>query len=141
MSFHILIERSIFTEKSSSGKMYWNGNYFGHTLEDPTRGENVKIPGVTCLPTGTYRIKNTYSTRFKKLMPIIYNQENGYQVINKGISFKGARIHGGNRAKDTLGCPLVAKHRQDDDTIYGSLGGAITRRIGDREGWITIINQ
>ena len=47
-------------------------------------------------------------------------QSNGYQIISNGIEFKGVRMHGGNRSKDTHGCPLVAFNRLDNDTIQGT---------------------
>ena len=141
MSFHLLVIRDTFTLQSTVGKMYLNGEYFGHTLEDVSRGDNIKIPGETCIPEGTYKVKSSMSSRFKRMMPMIFNQDNGYQLINKGISFKGLRIHGGNRSKDTHGCILVAKNRINDDLIQGTLEKKLTELIGDSSGYITIINR
>lgn len=121
--------------------MYFNGQYFGYTLEDVSRGENIKISGETCIPTGTYRVKNSFSRRFQRMMPMICNQSNGYELIAKGISFKGIRVHGGNRSKDTHGCILVAKNKLNPDTIQGSLEKELTVLIGDKEGWVTIVNR
>lgn len=141
MSFHILVLRDSFTLKSTVGKIYFNGQYFGYCLEDVSRGENVKIPGETCIPEGTYKVKSSMSRRFKRVMPMIYNQSNGYELIAKGISFKGLRYHGGNRSKDTHGCILIAKNKIDNDTIQGSLEKELTALIGDKEGWVTIVNS
>ncbi len=141
MSFHILVLRDSFTLKSTVGKIYFNGEYFGYCLEDVSRGENIKIPGETCIPEGTYKVKSSMSRRFKRVIPMIYNQPNGYELISKGISFKGLRYHGGNRSKDTHGCILIAKNKIDNDTIQGSLEKELTALIGNKEGWLTIINS
>lgn len=98
------------------GKMYIDGVFFCNTLEDTDRGlmqgmsvgeiMNAKIAGKTAIPVGSYKLVRTFSPRFKKMMP---------QILNvKG--FAGVRIHAGNTAKDTEGCPLVG-----DNTIKGQL--------------------
>lgn len=46
-------------------------------------------------------MENSYSNRFKKILPSVLNVPN----------FSGIRIHGGNRAEDSLGCILVGKVR------------------------------
>lgn len=141
MSFHLLLIRDNYTLNSTTGKLYLNGRYFGYTLEDVSRGENIKIPGETCIPEGTYKVKSSISRRFKRIMPMIYNQTNGYELVNKGISFKGLRLHGGNRSKDTHGCVLIAQNKLDNDTIQGSLEKDLVKAIGSGEGTITIINR
>jgi hypothetical protein len=50
----------------------------------------------------------------------IYTESNGYELINDGKSFKGIRMHGGNDAGDSHGCPLVAYNRLSDDKIQGT---------------------
>lgn len=90
------------------------------TLEDKDRGltdtmslsaiKLRKIFGKTAIPTGTYRVKLTYSTKFasrpwaKKyggLVPEILNVK----------GFSGVRIHPGNDQYDTDGCPLVGDNK------------------------------
>lgn len=60
-----------------------------------------KVYGETAIPTGTYSVTYTYSTRFKKYMPLINNVK----------GFDGIRIHSGNTAKDTLGCIIVGDNK------------------------------
>lgn len=94
------------------GKLYIDGQYFCDTLEDTDRGlddrmaesdiKQLKVYGETAIPSGIYPVTITYSTKFKKNLPLISNV--------KGYS--GIRIHSGNTAKDTLGCILVGKNKE-----------------------------
>ena len=123
--------------------MYLNGEYFSYTLEDVSRGDNIKIPKETCIPEGTYNVDITFSQRFQRDMPMIYNQPNGYQLKSKGISFNGIRLHGGNTNEHTEGCPLVAKNRINNDLIQGTMEKELTaelKKLGSK-GFITIIND
>jgi hypothetical protein len=143
MSYHLLLLRHTFTEKSSGSDLHINGDYFCHTLEDPSRGRGVKLYGRTCIPEGTYYVDVTMSTRFNREMPIIYNQANGYQLIAGDIEFKGLRFHGGNTHVDTEGCVLVAFNKVNDDTIQGTAESALTERLIKlgRKGFLTIVNK
>lgn len=122
------IIRDTYTLKSTVGKLHLE-ELECHTLEDVSRGENVKIKRHTCLPTGNYKIILTKSYRFKRLMPCIVTEMNGYEAKQKGIGFKGARIHGGNRSNDTEGCPLVAHNRLNDDLIQGTAEKDVTAKL------------
>lgn len=126
----INIKRDIFTRLSSSGKMFDEcGEFFCYTLEDEARPKGVKIKSHTCLAPGLYKVKVTYSSRFKRLMPIIYTEPNGYEAKMGGISFKGSRLHGGNTHLNTEGCPLVAYNRINSDKIYKTAEKALTKKI------------
>ena len=135
------IYRDNFTMKSSTGKVYLDHEYFCYSLEDVSRGENVKIMSETCLSTGKYMIILTMSARFKRVMPMIFTELNGYECKMGGIGFKGARLHGGNTHKHSAGCPLIAFNRIDDDTIQGSAEKSMTQalmRLGLREQHIPL---
>jgi hypothetical protein len=93
----------------TGGELYINGAYFCDVLEDEARPDGVKIYGETCIPAGVYKAEVTYSNKFKRNLILIKDVP----------GFTGIRIHAGNRAKDTLGCPLVGV-RVKDALKYGS---------------------
>lgn len=67
-------------------------------------------PGI--LEPGTYRLEINYSKRFKKELPLIYNDE--------FPAARGFRIHQGNFWADTNGCILVGR-RVADGVLADSL--------------------
>jgi len=115
------------------GKLYIDGVYFCDTLEDHVRDMNKdgdlndkgegKVFGETAIPYGTYKVIMNMSNRFKRVMPLILDVPH----------FKGIRIHAGNSAKDTLGCPLVGinsvkgrltQSKKYETELYIKLSGA-----------------
>src|SRR5690606_14304558 len=102
---NLLLVRDTFTANSTTGRLYINGKYFCYTLEDVVRGYGIKVPGKTAIPAGTYQVMLTMSSRFNRLMPMLFTEENGYELKSGGISFKGIRLHGGNTHLNTEGCP------------------------------------
>lgn len=111
--------RNNFTNEYTEGKLYLNGVYFCDILENPDRGldsnmsldviSKLKVYGKTCIPYGEYKVAITMSTKFKKLMPLIYPIK----------CFYGVRIHPGHTVKDTKGCLLVGK-KLNDGTLTNS---------------------
>lgn len=94
------LQRTFKAETYTVGKLFIDGVYFCDTLEDKVR--DVKIKGITAIPTGKYKVQITMSNRFKKLMPLLINVPN----------FEGVRIHSGNTSEDTEGCILVGKNSE-----------------------------
>lgn len=98
-------------EDYTIGKLYVNGVYFCDTLEDKDRGlddrmseaeiKAKKVYGQTAIPTGRYNVTLTHSRKFGRVLPLLWNVK----------GFDGVRIHRGNTAKDTYGCPLVGKNK------------------------------
>jgi hypothetical protein len=144
MNTDIVIKRSSYSLNTTIGDVYLGGSKekFCYSLEDTVRGEGIKIPGETAIPNGVYNWHITFSNRFKRDMISIYTEPNGYELKSKGISFKGLRIHGGNKSKDTHGCPLVAYRKLDADTIQGTAEKDLlnwAKSVGGK-GVIKIIN-
>lgn len=108
------VRRKKFTDKSTIGELWINGDLYCYTLEDVDRGliktqpiteiAQKKLFGVTAIPLGKYDLAMTYSNRFKQYMP---------QVLNVPC-FEGVRIHSGNTAEHTEGCLLVGKTKAEN---------------------------
>ena len=113
------------------GIIYVSGKRLCETLEDTDRGlvqtmptgkiNQVKIWGETAIPKGTYKVSLSVSPKFKDrpwgkkykgLVPEILNVK----------GFSAVRIHPGNYASQTEGCPLVG-----DNTAVGRLSNSTKR--------------
>ena len=73
-----------------------------YVLEDVER--DIKIPGETCIPVGTYVVVIDWSDRFKRRLPHLLDVP----------GFDGIRIHPGNTAADTHGCLLPGMEKYVD---------------------------
>jgi len=109
------------------------GHYECETLEDPPR--EVKIPGMTGIPAGRYRISLEDSPRFGP----------NTITVNDVPGFTHIRIHAGNTANDTDGCPLVGQERTETTIIrsrqaLAHLKPKIQKGLEDGEVWLTIKN-
>ena len=137
----IRIERGLYNKDTTIGKMYIDGTYFGYTLEDTVRAWGIKVNAHTAIPAGRYQVKITYSSRFKRDMPVIYNVDTDppYMLKEGGIEFKGIRIHGGNTHENTEGCILVGENLDlHNMKIWGSLESALTEKLKNYNGKIDI---
>jgi hypothetical protein len=107
----IKLIRDYFTETTTLGKLYIDGKFFCHTLEDKVRPDEEKVYGKTAIPEGIYRIIVSFSKRFQRMTLEILDVPN----------FSGIRIHGGNTHKDTLGCILVGFYcNNQKETIWAT---------------------
>lgn len=105
------------------GVLLANGEHFCHVMEDTVRPQGVKVPGVTAIPAGLYRVTLEKSPKFGRVMPTIKNVKD----------FDGIRIHGGNKPEDTEGCPLVAFNRSGL-VIQGTAEKDLAQKIKDAGG-------
>lgn len=139
---NVLIIRKWFYDDTTVGELYINDVKFCYTLEDAVRGYGVKIDGKTAIAQGRYKCKLSMSSRFKRIMPMLYTEPNGYEVIKGGISFKGVRIHGGNTHLNTEGCVLCAYERTSDKSIYKTAESDLTKELAKyQEIEVVIINE
>lgn len=129
----VQIRRTILVESFTMGELLVDGKHWGWTLEDPVReriGEDgrfhwrpeYKVPKQTAIPCGFYEVIVSYSNRFRRMLPLLLRVPD----------FDAIRIHGGNDADDTEGCPLAGLER---DTTKGRVSDcapvvdALTERI------------
>lgn len=125
-------------EDYTIGKLYINGVYFCDTLEDKDRGlddrmseaeiKAKKVYGQTAIPTGRYKITLTYSRKFGRVLPLLWYVK----------AFDGVRIHRGNTAKDTYGCPLVGKNKAKGMVLDSAKTETALLRMMKNETDITI---
>ena len=100
----LVLNRDYFADGFTLGKMYMDGVHLGFTAEDTDRrveSGGEKVPKQTAMPRGKFLVTLSHSNRFDKIMPEVHNVP----------QFTGVRIHGGNTAEDTEGCPLLGKER------------------------------
>ncbi len=99
----LVLNRQIYSERSTIGELLVNGQWQCWTLEDYFR-IGPKAPGATAIPEGRYRVILDFSQRFQRIMPHLLDVP----------GFTGIRIHPGNTDADTEGCILVGQTRNKD---------------------------
>lgn len=96
----LLLDRSNYGDKSTTGDLYVDGVWECATLEDSIQPNDVKVKGETCIPDGSYAVKLTQSVHFGRKLPLLIDVP----------GFEGIRIHPGNTVGDTEGCLLVGEN-------------------------------
>lgn len=108
----LVLQREVLTTDWTMGALLVDGQHSAWSLEDPVRevlgADNsyhwtagLKVPGRTAIPAGRYEVVVSFSGRFGKLLPLLVGVPD----------FEGVRLHGGNTAADTDGCPLLGRAR------------------------------
>ena len=99
----LTLKRIALKQTYTIGHLYIDGEYFCDTIEDKVRDlkKEPKVKGQTAIPYGTYEVTWSYSPRFKKSTPRLYNVP----------QFSGVLIHSGNTAADTEGCIIVGENK------------------------------
>lgn len=91
---NLLIVRDTFTENSTIGNLYLNGEEFCFTLELPDKDNQRRV---SCIPTGIYKVlirPGTESPKYK------YDHLHVQDVPNRDYIL----VHVANYPKDILGC-------------------------------------
>jgi hypothetical protein len=94
------LQRLTFTDKSTIGELYVNGDKLCYTLELPIKDA---LPG-SAIPQGIYPVTNRYSPRFGRNVPHVDDIPNRSDIL----------IHWGNYPTDTEGCILVGMTAAQD---------------------------
>lgn len=107
----VVLDRRIKMSEFTVGDWIIDGKKLCDSMEDCDRGlhqgmsldeiKAKKVYGETAIPAGHYKIKMTYSPKYKRMMP---------QVMDVP-GFTGIRVHSGNSSKDSLGCILLGEHK------------------------------
>tara|TARA_R100001163_G_scaffold64979_1_gene60607 strand:- start:411 stop:893 length:483 start_codon:yes stop_codon:yes gene_type:complete len=103
-TINLLIIRDTFTEESTVGELFLNGERMCDTLENPWKGNQRNI---SCIPEGEYKVRirlaRESATR-DYLHLLVQDVPNRDWIL----------FHRGNSAKDTSGCILVGLGSQQD---------------------------
>jgi len=101
---NLLLIRDMFTDKSTIGELFINGERFCDTLELPYKDNQRSI---SCIPEGQYkvRIRLPRESATRDYIHLLVKDVPGRDYI---------LFHIGNTAKDTRGCILVGQGSQQD---------------------------
>ena len=101
---NLLIIRDEFTDKSTIGKLFLNGEMFCDTLELPYINNERRI---SCIPAGEYkvRLRTARESSTRDYLHLLVQDVPARSYI---------LVHIGNFPKDTKGCILVGQSRKQD---------------------------
>ena len=101
---NLLIIRETFTEVSTIGKLFLDGEFLCDTLENPYLNNQRNI---SCIPEGQYkvRLRTARESATKEYLHLLVQD-----VPNRSLVL----FHTGNTAKDTRGCILVGIGTEQD---------------------------
>lgn len=128
----LLLKRKWFSDESTIGELFVDGEDCCYILEDVVRDKKIK--GKTAIPYGSYKVVIDFSNRFQKDMPHLLDVPD----------FAGIRIHPGNTSKDTEGCLLPGLVKGVNTVLrsavaYTHLFGLLKKAKDDI--WITIVEE
>ena len=101
---NLLIIRDTFTEVSTIGNLYLDGEWLCDTLENPYLNNQRNI---SCIPEGQYkvRLRTARESATKDYLHLLVQDVPDRSLI---------LFHSGNTAKDTRGCVLVGIGTEQD---------------------------
>ena len=101
---NLLLIRDEFTDKSTIGMLFLNGEMFCHTLELPYLDNQRSI---SCIPAGQYkvRLRTARESATRNYLHLLIEDVKDRSYI---------LVHIGNFPKDTRGCVLVGQARQQN---------------------------
>tara|TARA_R100000808_G_scaffold1425_1_gene6471 strand:- start:258 stop:749 length:492 start_codon:yes stop_codon:yes gene_type:complete len=110
-SINLLILRDTFTDESTIGELFLNGERFCDTLELPYRDNQTSI---SCIPIGQYKAR-------LRLPRESATREYIHLLVEDVKDRSHILFHRGNTAKDTRGCILVGQGTQHNIVHNSSL--------------------
>ena len=107
----LCVYRKQYDEDFTASEVVFKGERIMFGLEDRVRAVGEKIYGRTAIPMGVYDMELTFSPKFKRLLPELFDVPN----------FKYIRIHSGFSSDDSHGCLLVGlKQALNGSRVYQS---------------------
>ncbi len=119
----LLLKRIALRDTYTIGRLYVNGVYVCDTVEDKVRDVNkngkfdapkeVKIPSLTAIPYGTFKVGWAKSPKFSNYAKYPYTKKyNGVMPWVRDVpSFQGILIHCGTSEKSSAGCLIVGYNK------------------------------
>jgi len=108
-NINLLLLRDTFSDESTIGELFINGERFCDTLELPYRDNQRSI---SCIPTGEYKVRLR--------LPRESATRDYLHLLVKDVKDRSHILfHRGNTAKDSRGCILVGQGTQQD-IVYNS---------------------
>ena len=143
MAIELTLRRIVLQSSWTLGILWMQTKPELFVLEDAVREqagvpvESWKLPGVTAIPTGRYRVIIDYSDHFGKDLPHVLGVP----------GFDGIRIHPGNTPLDTEGCLLVgysasilAGTISQSAAASGMFQQELAKMLEQDDVWITVSN-
>ena len=96
---NLLLIRDTFTEESTIGRLFINGELFCDTLENPWKDNQRNI---SCIPKGEYNVR-------LRLPRESATRDYIHLLVKEVPNRDWILFHRGNTAKDTRGCILVGQ--------------------------------
>jgi len=110
-SINLLLIRDAFTENSTIGELFLNGERMCDTLENPYINNERNI---SCIPVGQYKVR-------LRLARESASRDYLHLLVEDVPNRDFILFHRGNTAKDTSGCILVGMGSQQDFVSYSTL--------------------
>ncbi|NNE58074.1 MAG: hypothetical protein HKN36_08210 [Hellea sp.] len=105
---NIFVKRVVSNPDVTISRVYVDGRFFCHGLEDEYRAR--KVPGETRIPAGSYGLGLRREGGFHQRYSTLFGaRHQGMIEIRDVPNFKHILIHIGNYDRDTAGCLLLGK--------------------------------
>jgi hypothetical protein len=130
---NLTLTRDVLAPDWTLGILHVDGKLMGYTVEDYDRLHmgGTKIPKVTAIPAGRYRVRATWSPKYQRLVPEVLDVP----------GFRGIRLHPGNDADDSEGCILPGLSRSvREGKVFHSADACrwLETQIAAHDTWIEI---